>query len=136
MSTASVNEVRLVGNVGADPELRTTEGGVPVLTLSIATTYYGGEVEKTEWHRVVLWKQLAERAHKYLRRGSSVWVAGHLQTRRWADGDVERWSTEIVAENFQMLGPKRAGEGEAPEQRAPKSSGPAHTDADLDDVPF
>lgn len=145
MSTASVNEVRLIGNLGADPDFNTTGSGKPVATLSLATTYRRGEVEKTEWHRVVLWNGLAERAEKQLRKGGSIWVSGRLATRRWTDNNgIERWSTEVVAEHYQMLGPKKAGPDDAStasdsshSTEPQKAREPAPSDADFDDqIPF
>lgn len=146
MSTASVNEVRLIGNLGGDPEFNTTTSGKSVATFSLATTYRRGEVEKTEWHRVVLWRALAERAEKQLRKGASIWVSGRLATRRWTDNNgVERWSTEVIAEHYQMLGPKKvspddasASGGPSRTTEQPKVGGPAPSDADFEDdtIPF
>lgn len=149
MSTASVNEVRLVGNLGSDPEVRAVGQGIQVATISIATTYHRGEDEFTEWHRVVLWKHLAERAQKYLRKGSSVYIAGRLATRKWKDEQGnDRYTTEVVAESMQMLGSRQGqadagpsgdgagASGSKQERRAapPQSSaGPAPQE---DDVPF
>ncbi|MDP9902486.1 single-stranded DNA-binding protein [Variovorax ginsengisoli] len=112
---ASLNEVRLIGNLGADVELHTVgegEKAISVTTVSIATRYYRGEAEHTEWHRVVLWKHLAERAQKYLRKGSYVYIAGRLATRRWKDdAGVEHVTIEVVAEALQLLGGRRQGDG-------------------------
>jgi len=148
MSNASVNEVRLVGNLGNDPEVRTVGQGIQVATISIATTYHRGEDEFTEWHRVVLWKHLAERAQKYLRKGSSVYIAGRLATRKWQDEKgVDRYTTEIVAESMQMLGGGRQGSagqggdgagaaGESKQdRRAPASQG-ADPAPQEQDIPF
>lgn len=140
MSTASVNEVRLIGNLGADPEFKTTPSG-GVATLSLATTYRRGETEKTEWHRVVLWKAAAERAEKYLRKGASVYVQGRLQTRRWTDAQgVDRWITEVVGEHFQMLGSKKGDVSDSQQSSTPpKAAVPDPSDDDLerdDSIPF
>ncbi|WP_076999120.1 single-stranded DNA-binding protein [Variovorax sp. KK3] len=145
MSTAFVNEVRLIGNLGASPEYRLTGTGTPVASMQVATTYRSGtDKEHTEWHRVVLWKSLAERANKFLRKGSPVYIAGRLQTRQYTDKDgVERWTTEVVAEQMQMLGPKKPntfegdeGEGASPasDQRERESS--QSFAPEEDDIPF
>jgi single-strand DNA-binding protein len=147
MSTASINEVRLIGNLGAAPDFRLTDNGTPVATMQIATSYHRGENEYTEWHRIVLWKNLAERAQKYLRKGSPVYIAGRLQTRNYKDKDgIERWVTEVVAENIQLLGPRKPNtgeEGEGATAPAAKSSGkqriapPAPAPGpEEDDIPF
>lgn len=125
---ASVNEARIMGNLGADPELRFTKSGKPVASLSIATTRKwtdpnSGEVhEETEWHRVVVWGKQAEAVSKHKHKGDQVYVAGRLQTRKYTDdAGVDRWATEIVAEQVLFTG------------RAP-SSRPAHP-ADAYDEP-
>src|SRR6185437_5749613 len=130
----SVNKVILIGNLGADPEIRRTQDGRPIANLRLATSESwrdkasGERKEKTEWHRVVIFnKNLAEVAEKYLRKGSKVYVEGSLQTRKWTDKDgQEKYSTEIVLQNFRgeltMLdtrgegggGRERVGAGEAP----------------------
>ena len=112
----SVNRVILVGNLGANPEVRFTQGGQPVANLRIATTERwtdksGQRQETTEWHRVVLFGKTAEVAQKYLTKGRQVFIEGRIQTRQWQDQQGQkRYSTEIVATNMQMLG-GRAGEG-------------------------
>ncbi len=101
---SSLNKVMLIGNLGQDPELRYTSGNLAVATLSIATdesyTPKGGgdRVEKTEWHKVVVWGKQAENAEKYLRKGSTVFVEASLQTKKWQDRNgKDRWTTEIKA---------------------------------------
>jgi len=112
----SVNRVILVGNLGANPEVRFTQGGQPVANLRIATTERwtdksGQRQESTEWHRVVLFGKTAEIAQKYLTKGRQVFIEGRIQTRQWQDQQGQkRYSTEIVATNMQMLG-GRGGEG-------------------------
>lgn len=114
----SVNRVILVGNLGANPEVRFTQGGQPVANLRIATTERwtdksGQRQESTEWHRVVLFGKTAEIAQKYLTKGRQVFIEGRIQTRQWQDQQGQkRYSTEIVATNMQMLG-GRGGEGAA-----------------------
>lgn len=108
---ASVNKVILVGNLGADPELRYTSSGTPVASFSVATreqwTNKGGEKEeKTEWHKIVAWARLGEICGEYLHKGKQVYIEGRLQTRSWEDRDGnKRYTTEIVAQTMQMLGP-------------------------------
>lgn len=105
----SVNKVTLLGNVGQDPELKQTAGGTAVTTLNLATNEvwkdnYGNNQERTEWHRVVMWRKQAEIACEYLRKGSKVYLEGRLQTRTWNDKDgVKRYTTEVIADAFTML---------------------------------
>ncbi|OEU71406.1 MAG: single-stranded DNA-binding protein [Desulfuromonadales bacterium C00003068] len=106
----SVNKVILVGNLGKDPELKYTPAGAAVANFSIATTESykdreGNRQSKTEWHNIVVWRQLAEICGKYLHKGKQVYIEGKLQTRKWQDRDGnDRYSTEIVADQMQMLG--------------------------------
>jgi single-strand DNA-binding protein len=106
---ASVNKVILVGNLGADPEMRHTGSGDPVCTLSVATSERyknrDGEMQTTtEWHKVVLFRRLAEIANQYLRKGSSAYFEGQLKTRKWTDKDGhERYTTEVEANELKML---------------------------------
>ena len=121
----SVNKVILVGNLGKDPEVRHTQDGKPIVNLSVATTdswrdkTSGERKEKTEWHRVVIFNEgIAKVAEQYLKKGSSVYIEGQLQTRKWADKEgVEKYSTEIVLQNYNgtltMLGSKPGSEGAA-----------------------
>jgi single-strand DNA-binding protein len=116
-----INKVILVGNLGADPETRYTPSGSAVTNLRVATTeswkdrQSGEQVEKTEWHRVVMFDRLAEIAAEYLRKGSQVYIEGQLQTRKWQDqSGQDRYTTEIRAREMQMLG-GRPGAG-APAQ--------------------
>lgn len=108
---ASVNKVIIVGNLGRDPEVRYNPSGVAWCTVSIATTRNwknresGERQEETEWHRVVFNDRLAEIAGEYLKKGRSVYVEGRLKTRKWTDKDgVEKYTTEIIANEMQMLG--------------------------------
>jgi single-strand DNA-binding protein len=109
---ASINKVILVGNLGRDPETRYMPDGGAVTNVSIATTSQwksksGEKQEATEWHRVSFFGKLAEIAGEYLRKGSSVYVEGRLQTRKWKDKDgQEKYTTEIIADQMQMLGGK------------------------------
>ncbi len=115
---ASVNKVTLIGNLGRDPEVRYTPNGAAVCNVSIATTRNwkdknsGDKVEETEWHRVVFYDRLAEIAGEYLKKGRSVYVEGRLKTRKWQDKDgKDNYTTEIVAEQMQLLGGREGGGG-------------------------
>jgi single-strand DNA-binding protein len=117
-----VNKVILVGNLGRDPEIKYTASGAAIANVTIATTdswndkQTGEKVEKTEWHRVVAFQRLAEIMGEYLKKGSQVYIEGRLQTRKWQDQNgQDRWTTEIVANDMQMLG-GRAGEGGGQQQ--------------------
>ncbi|NJO15218.1 MAG: single-stranded DNA-binding protein [Thioploca sp.] len=116
MSNRGVNKVILIGNLGADPEVRYSASGIAMANLSLATSYSsqdkqtGEWQERTEWHRLVLFRRLAEVAGQYLRKGSQIYVEGHLQTRKWQDQNgIDRYTTEIVVLEMQMLG----GRGES-----------------------
>jgi single-strand DNA-binding protein len=106
---ASVNKVILVGNLGADPEMRHTGSGDPVCTLSVATSEKyknrDGELQTTiEWHKVVLFRRLAEIANQYLRKGSSAYFEGQLKTRKWTDKNgLERYTTEVEVNELKLL---------------------------------
>jgi len=111
-----LNKVTLIGNLGADPEVRYMPTGGAVTNISLATTRRwkdrdsGERRDATEWHRVVFFNRLAEVVGEYLRKGSQVYVEGRLQTRKWQDKDgVDRYSTEIVASEMQMLGSRSGG---------------------------
>jgi single-strand DNA-binding protein len=105
-----INKAILIGNLGADPEIRHTAGGNAVTNLSLATSegwrdrQTGEMQERTEWHRIVLFSKLAEVAGEYLRKGSKVYIEGRIQTRKWQDRDGnDRYTTEVVANDMQML---------------------------------
>lgn len=121
-----INKVILIGNVGADPEVRALEGGVKVARLRIATTerIYNRQTqetkEHTEWHNVTLWRNLADVADRFIRNGSQVYIEGSLRTRDWTDKDGnKRYATEIVANDLKMLGRR----GDAPASGADNSYG-------------
>ena len=116
----SVNRVVLIGNLGVEPESRAFADGSPVCNLRIATSerwkdkVTGEQRELTEWHRVVLYRRLAEVAAQYLHKGSQVYVEGRLKTRKWTDAQgVERYTTEIEATELQMLGKPTSAMGDA-----------------------
>ena len=125
-----INKVILIGNLGQDPETRTTPGGTTVTNLRIATSEswrdkQSGEMkEQTEWHTVVCWNRLGEIAAEYLRKGSQVYIEGSLRTRKWQDKQGnERYSTEIIGNEMQMLG----GRGGAGAAGAPGASTPGRS---------
>lgn len=108
---SGINKVILVGHLGKDPEVRHLEGGVTVASFPLATSETfnkdGKRVEQTEWHNIVLWRGLAEVASKYLQKGKLVYIEGKLRTRSFEDKEkVKKYVTEVVAENFTMLGRK------------------------------
>ena len=135
---ASVNKVILVGNLGRDPEMRYMPSGDALASFSIATTdnwkdKNGQKQERTEWHRISMFGKLAEIAGEYLKKGSSVYIEGRLQTRKWQDKEGnERQTTEVVADRMQMLGGRSGantyevmddeGAADASRQSAPSSS--------------
>ena len=150
-----VNKVILVGNLGRDPERRSTPSGQQVATFSVATSRRwrdrdGNRQEQTEWHNVVVWGRQAEVAGEYLKKGRQVFIEGRLQTRSWDDKQTgqKRSKLGVVCENFRFVGPAPAREGGAPEAARPRSAAapqPAPVPADAeppppeepgDDVPF
>lgn len=168
---ASVNKVIIVGNLGRDPEVRYMPSGDAIANIAVATSYRtndrntGEQKELTEWHRISFFGRLAEIVGQYLKKGSSVYVEGRLQTRKYTDKDgVEKYATDIIAENMQMLRtpsehsghddggyeapPQRQQQGQSRQQSAPSSreqnrdrqhaaSRPAPNFSDMDDdIPF
>lgn len=163
---ASVNKVIIVGNLGRDPETRYMANGEAVTNIAVATTESwkdkntGEKKELTEWHRITFYRKLAEIAGQYLKKGSQIYVEGRLQTRKWTDKEnVERYTTEIIADTMQMLGSRQGmgggagpsmddeyGSAPAPRQSAnsggsaparPAASRPAPNFSDMDDdIPF
>ena len=145
---AGVNKVILVGNLGSDPEVRSTPGGQRVANFRLATSRQwtgqdGQRQEKTEWHSIVAWGKLAEICERYLQKGKQVYVEGRLETRNWQDKEgQQRYKTEVICETMQMLG--RAGDrngdtGSDPQSRggAPEESfTPAGGGNADDDLPF
>ena len=145
---AGVNKVILVGNLGSDPEIRTTPGGQRVANFRLATSrswnnQEGQRQEKTEWHSIVAWGKTADIVERYLQKGKQVYVEGRLETRSWQDKDGQtRYKTEIICENMQMLGRpgertdagggeySRAGTGAPPSEENFPQPGPD------DDLPF
>ena len=144
--SGSVNKVILIGNLGKDPEIRHTQDGKAIASFSLATTESwrdkssGERKEKTEWHRIVVFNEsIAKVVEQYLKKGSTVYIEGSLQTRKWTDKDgAEKYSTEVVLQAFNgtltMLGGKPDGEVERP-ARASQTQAAARRDLD-DEVPF
>lgn len=141
-----INKVILIGNLGADPEIRYTQSGDPVANFNIATTEKwkgkdGQMQEQTEWHKIVAWRRLAEICGEYLSKGSKVYVEGKLQTRKWQDKNGnDRYTTEIVARDMKMLSPRGTtgeynsggqGQGEYGDDQSFQEPPPVG-----DDVPF
>jgi len=157
-----VNKVILVGNLGKDPEIRYMPNGGAVANVTIATTdqwkdKQSGEMqERTEWHNVVFYERLAEIVGEYLKKGSQVYVEGSIRTRKWQDKEgKDRYTTEIIARDMQMLGSRGGGAGFSQEPQgqprgaaapssgasptpasAPSSSSPGKTEEFDDDIPF
>lgn len=141
----SVNRVILVGNLGADAELRYTGGGMAVANFRLATTEVwkdkdGQKQEQTEWHRVSLWGKMAEAVAQYLTKGKQVYVEGRIQTRKWQDKEgQDRYSTEIKADKVTLLGGGGGGGARSQADRDEHAHQPAPAGPDFpdsDDVPF
>ena len=140
-----INKVIIVGNLGADPDSRAMPSGNAVTNISVATSESwndretGEKKEKTEWHRVVFFNRLAEIAAQYLKKGSQVYVEGKLQTRKWEDKEGnERWTTEVVANQMQMLGDRMSNDMSNDNASISQSSSDNDfsTDEFDDDIPF
>ncbi|MEO3403045.1 single-stranded DNA-binding protein [Mucilaginibacter sp. CAU 1740] len=132
---SGINKVILVGHLGKDPEIRNLEGGVSVTSFPLATSETfnkdGRKVEQTEWHNIVMWRGLAEIAAKFLSKGKLVYIEGKLRTRSFEDKEgVKKYTTEIVAENFTMLG--RKSDFDADTQKTSSRNGESFVD-DLPD---
>ncbi len=148
---AGINKVILLGNLGKDPEVHTFEGGAKKVNFTLATTEFykdskGERQKQTEWHNIVCWRGLADIAEQYLRKGMQIYVEGKIRSRSWEDNGVKKYITEIVAENFQMLGTKSDTENtnvERPssQQNPPKVDPISVEDTNIapqegDDLPF
>ena len=146
---ASVNKVILVGHLGRDPELRATQAGEPIATLSLATSdswtdkQTGQRQESTEWHRITFFGKTAEVAGKYLKKGSAIYVEGSIRTRKWHDeaSGQDLYATEIRGDRMQMLGGRSEGEPQSPAVSPSFSTLPPVQASkppleDIDDVPF
>lgn len=140
-----LNKVMLIGNLGRDPEVRSTPSGQPVATFSIATSRRwkdkeGNRQEQTEWHNIVAWGRTAEVCGQYLHKGKQVYVEGRLQTRSWDDKQtgVKKYKTEVICDVMQMLGQKGDSQqgGGSGGYRAPTGGGGGGTEPEDDDIPF
>ena len=145
-----LNKAMIIGRLGRDPELRYSQSGSPVCTLSVATDEGytdrdGKKVDRTEWHRVVLYSKAAENCNQFLKKGSLVYVEGSLQTRKWQDQQgQDRYTTEIKAQRVQFLDKRGGEQGSRPQQRPQQRQddyedlGPAFPSeaSGMDDVPF
>ena len=137
-----VNKVILIGNVGADPEVRYLEGGVAVTRFSLATTETynnknGERVSQTEWHNIVLWRNLAQIAEKYVKKGMTLYIEGRLRTRTWDDQNGnKRYTTEIYGDTMQMLSRKQDNYEKTPEPPLPEAPSSLSNSDDSDDLPF
>ena len=130
-----LNKVQLIGNVGGNPEIRTTDNNVKVVTISVATTEFykdksGQKVSKTEWHSVVLWRSLAELAEKWIKKGSQIYVGGKLSTRSWEKDNVTHYKTEIIANELRFLNKPKDDAKPTTQEEIPSASEP------VDDLPF
>jgi single-strand DNA-binding protein len=132
MASRGVNKVIIVGNLGNDPEIRYTQAGAAITNITVATSeswkdkQTGQPVEKTEWHRIVFFNKLAEIAGEYLKKGAKVYIEGQLRTRKWQDKEGhDRYSTEVVANQMQMLDSRQSGgqQGEYQSQRHESNGG-------------
>ena len=143
-----VNKAILIGNVGADPEIRYLEGGnageegVAVANLNIATSESyknksGERVTQTEWHRIVFWRGLAKVVENYVKKGMQLYIEGRIRTRTWEDkGGIKRYTTEIWADNMQMLDKKGEKPAEMQEESPATSSAKISSTESVDDLPF
>jgi single-strand DNA-binding protein len=141
-----INKVILVGNLGADPETRYMPSGSAVTNITVATNeswkdkQTGEQKDRTEWHKVAMFNRLAEIAAEYLRKGSQVYIEGKLRTRKWQDRDGnDRYTTEVIADEMQMLGGRGGGGGSTSMSSDPGSSSapPRQDPGDFDDdIPF
>lgn len=142
---SGINKVILVGHLGKDPEVRHLENGVNVASFSLATTETitnksGERQDLTEWHNIVVWRGLADVAEKYLKKGKLIYVEGKIRTRSWDDKEgVKRYTTEIVADSFTMLGKKEDGNSSPStnvKSDMPSASSILNESDAADDLPF
>ena len=136
-----VNKVILIGNVGADPDVKYLDGGIAIARFSLATSEVynnknGERVTQTEWHNIVLWRNLAQIAEKYVRKGMMLYIEGRIRTRSWDDQNgVKRYTTEIYGDNLQMLSRKQDNGGKPQDTHMPQAPDLSGSD-DSDDLPF
>lgn len=139
MSKRGVNKVILLGRIGQDPELKHTPSGDAVANFTIATSEVwtdknsGQKQERTEWHRCVAWRKIAEIIGQYVTKGDSLYIEGHLSTRKWTDAQgVERYQTEIVVDEMQLIGGKKEG-GQPAQQKQSEPQKPSPQSSQFDD---
>jgi single-strand DNA-binding protein len=139
---SGINKVILVGHLGKDPEVRHLDGGVSVASFPLATSESynkdGRKVEQTEWHNIVMWRGLADVASKYLQKGKLVYIEGKLRTRSFEDKTgIKKYTTEIVAENFTVLGRKSDFDNDTKQTvKADDADSSFNPASDADDLPF
>lgn len=139
---SSVNKVILIGNLGKDPESKYMANGDAICNVTLATSEKytdkdGEKVEKTEWHRVVFFKRLAEVVAEYCSKGSQIYVEGRIKTRKYEKDGVTHYATEIFGDRMQLLGRKGGGESSVPAEREPAKKTRAEQSADLnEDISF
>ncbi len=138
-----LNKVTLIGNLGADPEVKYMPSGEAITNIRLATTrrwkdkQSGERKEQTEWHRVVFFRRLAEVAGEYLKKGSQVYIEGRIQTRKWQDqSGQDRYSTEIIAEEIQMLGGRGNNDQNTQQPQSNTDNATPNTDNFDNDIPF
>lgn len=142
-----INRVIIIGNMGADPELRYTPSGDAVVNFTLATTEswkdkQGVKQSRTEWHKCTAFRKLAEIIGQYCRKGSKVYIEGKLRTRQWEQDGIKRYTTEISVDQLQMLDSRQDGQAPAPRQQAPQQApqqqpqGGFDSDFDDSDIPF
>ena len=149
MSKGSLNKAQIIGHLGQDPELRVTQQGASVCSFTIATDegykdQNGNQVDKPEWHKIVVWRKLADIAGKYLKKGSLVYIEGKLSTRMWEKDGHKNYTTEIIASDMTMLGSKGESQdqprfNEGKEEKVisvDRSFDVPNTDFEEDDLPF
>lgn len=142
----SVNTVILVGKLGRDPELKHTQSGIPYCRLSLATNTHwtdqsGQNQEKTEWHRITVWKKRAENVTRYSCKGSQIYVQGRLETRSWDHNGQKRYETDVVAEDVKVLSRRRDAEESPPTENLSRSGRGLNIasdfgDGNLGDLPY
>ena len=139
---SGINKVILVGHVGKDPEVRYLEGGIAVAKFPLATseTYKnkeGNKVENTEWHNVVLWRQAAELAEKYIKKGNLIGIEGKIRTRTYGEENNKKYFTEIIGDTITFLGSKRDDNGSSQSSEPSRAmEAPLPTASPADDLPF
>jgi single-strand DNA-binding protein len=142
MASTGINKVILVGNLGRDPEVKTTEQGIRIAKFSLATTEVyrdkdGSRKEQTEWHNVVAWRNHADYCERNLKKGSTVYLEGKLHTRNWEDQNkVKQYRTEVVVDNLLVLGNRKEYQGSELHSPGEEEQGSHADPSDMDGLPF